>query len=197
MTQDASHKQINSNHNLPLLKVPTGQIYSANLYGEDASNSQIISKTPAHYKLDAKVAGADVDVYIAKSQTDNLVANTTITTPTIIAQTLRSKQANSEILLKSYNDLSQIRFIPGALNYIQSSTNVLSFSKFGDSAVQLSIDHNASSVHTTGSVVSNYNISIRPPSGNLNFNLFRLLFSLTRRKQHFYCDKIPAAVLLI
>ena len=82
MTQDASHKQINSNHNLPLLKVPTGQNYSANLYGEDASTGLSISKTPLHYKLDAKVAGANVDVYIPKSQTDNLVSNTSITTPT-------------------------------------------------------------------------------------------------------------------
>jgi hypothetical protein len=102
-----------------------------------------------------------------------LTANTSITTPVVIAQVFRSKQGDSEILFQNNGGTSNIRIIPGATNFIQSTSNTLSFTKLNNSVEQIVIDHNNLAPHNTGTLISNYNVSIRPPTGNLNFNLFR------------------------
>jgi hypothetical protein len=114
-----------------------------------------------------------IDLNYATNVNAALTSSSTITAPTIVTQILKSKQGDSEILLQNYAGTSNIRFIPGNLNYIQSSTNVLSFSRFGDGAIKFSIDHNNLAPHNTGTLISKYNISIRPPAGNLNFNLYK------------------------
>ena len=173
MKDDNAHKEINNNNNLPLLKLASGQNYSANLYGEDANNGLILSKTALLFKLDAKVASADVDLYISKIQTDTLTANTSVSTPKIVTQILQSKQGDDEILLQNNGGTHSIRLIPGATNFIQSTSNTLSFTKFSNSVEQIIIDHNNLAPHNTGTLISKYNVSIRPPTGNLNFNLFK------------------------
>ena len=173
MKNDNAHKEINNNNNLPLLKVPTGQLYSANLYGKDANNGLILSSTPLHYKLDAKVAGADKDVYIPKSQCDTLTANTSITTPVVISQVFRSKQGDSEILLQNNGATHNIRIIPGATNFIQSTSNTLSFTKLNNSVEQIKIDHINSGTSNTGSLETNYDVRINIEPTNLNYCLYR------------------------
>lgn len=103
MKNDNAHKQINNNNNLPFLKVPTGLNYSANLYGEDDNNGLILSKTALHYKLDAKIAGIDKDVYIPKLQCDTLKANTSAIIPTINLTRLRFTGETTDAILFSSN----------------------------------------------------------------------------------------------
>ena len=154
MKDDNAHKEINNNNNLPLLKLPSGQNYSANLYGEDANNGLILSKTPLLFKLDAKVAGADVDLYISKIQTDTLTANTSVSSPLIKTQFIKSNQTNGEIYIEKEDQTSRFRLVCDANHYIQTVNNIITFSKWADPQVGLKLHHTNSTCEIPYNLIS-------------------------------------------
>jgi len=181
MKNDNAHKEINNNNNLPLLKVPTGQLYSANLYGKDADNGLLLSSTPQHYKLDAKVSGVDKDVYIPKSQCDTLTANTSIVTPTINLTRVRFTGETSDAILFSSNQTRYYKPIyidwnsgQGKKFTIQGGACDYSLYTSGTNGGSINIAHNISydpptetesvttnSLYTSKIIVSNEGIKFR------------------------------------
>jgi len=181
MKNDNAHKEINNNNNLPLLKVATGQLYSANLYGKDANNGLILSSTPLHYKLDAKVGGADKDVYIPKSQCDTLTANTSAIIPTINLTRVRFTGETSDAILFSSNQTRYFKPIyidwnngNGKKFTIQGGNCDYSLYTSGTNGGSINIAHNISydpptetesvttnSLYTSKIIVSNEGIKFR------------------------------------
>jgi hypothetical protein len=123
--------------------------------------------------LKMQVTSTDTNIKNNLLVDTTLTANTSVTTPLVIAQTIRSKQGDSEILFQDNGAANAIRFIPGSTNYIQSTSNILSWSKFGDSAVQMKLDHNNTGTSNTGSLETNYDVRINIKPSNLNYCLYR------------------------